>query len=142
MSEELDPAVSEQQLTTPLSNRRILVILAVLSVAGSVAGAVLVSGRFGLAILTGCILAFANYFWMKRSLAKIFAIAEEGRKPRFVGAGYFVRYLVLGGIVAFIYIFDVLPIAGLLTGMAGFGFAILVEGSIRAFTGLSSGPNK
>lgn len=141
MSEEIDPAVGGQQLTTRPSNTRILVILGFLTVAGTIAGLVIVSTRFGLGILTGCLLAFVNYFWMKRSLAKIFAIAEEGRKPRFVGAGYFIRYIALAGVVAFIYVFDILPIASLLVGMAGFGFAILVEGVIRIFTGFSQGTN-
>ena len=141
MSEEIDPAVTEQQLTTRPSNTRILVILGCLTVAGTITGLVIVSTRFGIGILTGCLLAFVNYFWMKRSLAKIFVIAEEGRKPRFVGAGYFIRYRALAGVVAFIYVFDILPIASLLVGMAGFGFAILVEGVIRIFTGLSHGTN-
>ena len=65
-------------------------ILAALSVGGSAAGAALVSARFGLAVLIGCVLAFVNYYWMQRSLKKIFAAAAEGEKPlnrqgRFVG---------------------------------------------------------
>ena len=141
MSEELDPADIDQQLTTPPRNDRILVIQGILSIVGTIAGIVLVSARFGIGVLTGCILAFVNYFWMKRSLAKIFTLAEDGQRPRFIGAGYFVRYIALGCVVGFFYVFNILPIAALLVGMAGFGFAILVEGSIRAFIGLSKGIN-
>ena len=131
MSENLEPADSDQQLTTPPRNERILVILAFLSVGGSVAGAATVSARFGLAILVGCVFAFVNYYWMQHSLKKIFSSTAEGEKPRFLGAGYFLRYLVLGTVVAFIYTLDLLPISGLLLGMAGFGFAILIEGFLR-----------
>lgn len=131
MSDNLEPADNGPQLTTPPRNERILVILAVLSIGGSIAGAVAVSARFGFAVLVGCVFAFVNYYWMQHSLKKIFSEAREGEKPRFLGAGYFIRYLVLGTVVAFIYTLDLLPISGLLFGMAGFGFAILVEGFLR-----------
>ena len=134
MSDDLDPVGGDRQLKTEARNERILVILAVLGVGGSIVGAFAVNARFGLAVLIGCVLAFVNYFWMRRSLAKIFSTAAEGKKPSFVGAGYFIRYLVLGGIVAVIYTLDLLPISGLLVGMAGFGFAVLVEGSLRMFS--------
>ncbi|MGD9631251.1 MAG: ATP synthase subunit I [Pyrinomonadaceae bacterium] len=118
-------------MTKPPRNERILVILAVLGVGGSIAGAAAVSARFGLAVLIGCVLAFVNYYWMRHSLKKIFNSAAEGERPRFVGAGYFIRYVVLGCVVAFIYTLDLLPISGILVGMAGFGFAVLVEGFLR-----------
>lgn len=134
MSDNRDPVDEGQQLTTPPRNERILVILAVLSIGGSLAGAALVSARFGLAVLVGCVLAFVNYYWMQRSLKRIFAAATEDRRPSFLGAGYFIRYLVLGAVVAFFYVLDLLPISGILVGMAGFGFAILVEGFFRIFS--------
>lgn len=118
-------------MTTPPRNERILVILAVLSIGGSIAGAALVSARFGLGLLVGCVLAFVNYYWMQHSLKKIFSTAAEGQKPSFLGAGYFIRYIVLGCVVAFFYVTDLLPLSGLLVGMAGFGFAVLIEGFIR-----------
>ena len=133
MSVDFEPADPDQPLKTEARNERILVILAVLSVGGSIAGAVLVNARFGLGVLVGCVLAFANYFWMRRSLRAIFATAEEGQRPSFLGAGYFFRYLVLGGIVAFFHVFGILPIAAVLVGMAGFGFAILFEAALRGF---------
>jgi hypothetical protein len=133
VSEDTDPAGSDQQLTTPPRNERILMILAVLSVGGSIAGAALVSARFGLSVLIGCVLAFVNYYWMQRSLKKIFSDVREGEKPRFLGAGYFIRYLVFGSVIAFFYVLDLLPISGILFGMTGFGFAILIEGFLRVF---------
>ena len=133
MSVDLEPDGPERPLTNEARNDRILVILAVLSIGGSIAGAVLVDARFGLGVLVGCVLAFANYFWMRRSLRAIFATAAEGQRPSFIGAGYFIRYLVLGGIVAFFHVFGLLPIAALLVGMAGFGFAILFEAALRGF---------
>lgn len=133
MSDEPEPVGDGQQLTTPPRNERILMILAVLSVGGSIAGAALVSARFGLSLLVGCVLAFVNYYWMQHSLRKIFSTAADGKKPSFLGAGYFIRYLVLGCVVAFFYVTELLPISGILVGMAGFGFAVLIEGFIRVF---------
>jgi hypothetical protein len=135
VSDVPDPVDESQPLTTPPPrNERILVLLACLGIIGAIAGAALVSAGFGLAVLIGSVLAFINYYWMKHSLKAIFDRAREGERPSFLGAGYFIRYLVLGGVVAFIYALDLLPISGILVGMAGFGFAILVEGSIRAFS--------
>lgn len=131
MSDDHEPVDGSQRLTKPPRNERILVILAVLGIGGSIAGAAAVSARFGLAVLIGCVLAFVNYYWMQHSLKKIFSSAAEGERPRFVGAGYFIRYVVLGCVVAFIYTLDLLPISGILVGMAGFGFAVLVEGFLR-----------
>ena len=134
MSDDLEPVDESQPLTTPPRNERILVILACLGIGGSIAGAALVSARFGVAVLIGSVLSFINYYWMRRSLKAIFDRAREGERPSFLGAGYFIRYIVLGGVVAFIYALDLLPISGILVGMAGFGLAVLVEGSIRAFS--------
>jgi hypothetical protein len=133
VSEDQDPVDEDQQLTTPPRNERILVILAVLSVGGSIAGAASVSARFGLSLLFGCVLAFVNYYWLQRSLKKIFSSAVDGGKPSFLGAGYFIRYLVLGCVIAFFYATELLPISGILVGMAGFGFAVLIEGFLRVF---------
>ena len=63
----------------------------------------------------------------------VVSTAADGQKPSFIGAGYFIRYLVLGGIVAFFHVFGILPIGAILVGMAGFGFAILfVADGLRA----------
>ena len=137
MSDDLDPADTEQQLTTEPRNDRILVILGVIGVIGTFVGMFAVSVRFGIAIFTGVSIAFGNYFWMRRSLKAIFSKAEEGLKPKFIGAGYFLRYLVFGALIAVIYAADLLPISGILIGAAGFGFAVMIEAFIRIFSGYS-----
>jgi hypothetical protein len=133
VSDEPEPAGESQQLTTPLRHGRILVILAVLGVIGTIAGAVLHSARFGVGVLAGSGLAFANYYWLKRSLKTIFATAADGQRPRMLAGNYFLRYIILGAIVAIIYAGDLLPIVPVILGMAGFGFAVVVEAFIRVF---------
>jgi len=131
VNDEPEPVGESQQLTTPLEHGRILVILAVLGILGTIAGMIFHSTRFGLGILVGSGLAFANYYWLKRSLKTIFAAAAEGEKPRMLAGNYFLRYIILGAIVAAIYAGDLLPIVPVILGMAGFGFAVVVEAIIR-----------
>ncbi len=136
MSDDFEPvAVDEPQTIMPISHERILVIMAGLGVLGSIAGFVFVSGKFGLGVLIGSILAFVNYYWLKVSLKKVFDnAAAQGEKPRLLAFGYFTRYLILGAIVAIFFVTEAVSIVGLILGMAGFGFAVIIEGFIRIFS--------
>ena len=118
-----------------LSHRRILVLMAVIGLAASVLTAIYVSPRFGLGVFLGFLLAFVNYFWLKRTLGQIFETARvTGERPRMLAGKYFLRYLILAVVVAIVYATDVVPIAALIFGMAGFGLAIVAEGFIRIFS--------
>ncbi|MCA1589756.1 MAG: ATP synthase subunit I [Acidobacteria bacterium] len=115
-------------------HRRILVIMAGLAVLGTILLVFFVSIDVAVGFLLGSVLAFINYLWMKRSLSRIFETAIEGQRPRFVGAGYFIRYLILGLFIASIYLSGLLPILPLIFGMALFGFAVTIEGFIGVFS--------
>jgi hypothetical protein len=135
MSDHFEPLEPEAQgNTTPPTNNRIIVIMAVLCVMGMIAGFVFASIAFGVGVLVGVSLAFINYFWLQHSLKKIFAAADSGEKPRMLAGRYFLRYLILGIVVAVIYVSGWMPIAAVILGMAGMGFAVVVEGIIRIFT--------
>ncbi|MDQ3220225.1 MAG: ATP synthase subunit I [Acidobacteriota bacterium] len=138
MSDDTEPA--ESQNIMPLSHRRILVIMALLGLLGSIAGFAFVSATFGFGVLIGSILAFINYYWLKGSLKRIFDDAAEGEKPKLLALRYFTRYLVLGAIIAVIYATGAVSIVGVILGMAGFGFAVVVDGFIRIFSGIMSEP--
>ncbi len=138
MSDDTEPA--ESQNIMPLSHPRILVIMALLGLLGSIAGFAFVSATFGFGVLIGSILAFINYYWLKGSLKKIFDDAAEGEKPKLLALRYFTRYLVLGAIIAVIYATGAVSIVGVILGMAGFGFAVVVDGFIRIFSGIMSEP--
>lgn len=135
MSDEIEPVVTEEQAIVPLSHRRILVIMAVIGLAGSIAGAAFVTLSFGAGVLIGSFLAFVNYYWLKVSLKKIFDLAAEtGERPRLLALKYFARYIVLGSIVAILYATGTVSIAGVILGMGGFGFAVVIEGILRIFS--------
>ena len=92
------------------------------------------SFRFGLGIWVGAALGFANYFWLKSSLRKIFSVAESGERPRMLAGKYFLRYIVLGAVVAVIYAADLLPIVAVILGLMTFAFAVVIEGIARMFS--------
>jgi small-conductance mechanosensitive channel len=118
-----------------LSHRRILVLMGAIGLAASVLTAFIISPRFGIGVFLGFVLAFVNYFWLKRSLRQIFdAARERGERPRMLVGRYFLRYLALAIVVAFIYAVGWVPITALIFGMAGFGLAVVAEGIIRLFS--------
>lgn len=133
MSEETEPVATEQTVAE-MSHRRILILMAVLVVLGSLAGFAMISGRFGLGILTGGLLAFASYYWLKRSLKVIFEKAKEGGKPRLFAFSYIARYLVFGFVVGMIYLSQAIPIAAVIAGLGSFAIAVVIEGILRIYT--------
>lgn len=134
MSDDFDTLAQPEGNTKPPTNRRIIAIMAVLGVLGTIAGLAFVSTAFGIGVLIGVTLAFVNYYWLQHSLKKIFAAADSGEKPRMLAGRYFLRYLILGIVVGVIYAAGWVPIASVILGMAGIGFAVVVEGIIRIFT--------
>ena len=79
-------------------------------------------------------IAFANYYWLRYSLAKVFAEAAEGERPKISAIRYVLRYITLAAVIAIIFALGILPIVPLILGMAGFGFAVVVDGIIRIFS--------
>lgn len=120
------------------SNRRIIILLVVLPIAGAAAAAVWSSPRAGAAILLGGGLSLINYFWLRRSLRQIFSVAEKGERPRIPGISYFLRYVILGLIIAAVYASGLLPVVPLILGMAAFGFVVIVEALLRVLSGIFS----
>jgi len=119
----------------PPSHSRILVIMAVLGIAGAIAGAAIISPGFGLGILFGTGLAFVNYYWLKHSLQKVFDAAADGEKPKISAFRYILRYVTLAAIIAIVFVTDVLPVVAVILGLGAFGFAVVVDGVIRSFQG-------
>jgi len=140
MSDDIEPTAEAAEIIRPPSHERILWIMAILGVAGGVAGVAFGSFDFGLGILIGTALAFLNYYWLRSSLRKIFSAAATGERPRMLAGKYFLRYIVMAAVVAVIYITGVLPIVSLILGLAAFGFAVVLEGFIRIFSTIRSEP--
>ena len=131
MAEDIEPTGESAETAPPPTHQRILWIMAFLGIAGGIVGFAVESFAFGLGIVIGTALAFANYYWLKSSLRKIFDAARSGERPRMLAGKYFLRYIVLAIVVAVIYIADIVPIVALILGLAGFGFAVVIDGIIR-----------
>ena len=131
MAEDIEPTGELAETAPPPTHQRILWIMAFLGIAGGIVGFAVESFAFGLGIVIGTALAFANYYWLKSSLRKIFDAARTGERPRMLAGKYFLRYIVLGLVVAAIYIAGIVPIVALILGLAGCGFAVVIDGMIR-----------
>jgi hypothetical protein len=134
MSDDTEPSAPANETIKPLSHGRILKLMAAIGLAGGIIGGIFVSPSFGAGVLVGSLLAFVNYYWLKRSLKNVFALAAEtGERPRFLGLKYIGRYLVLAAVVAVLYATNAVSIVGLILGMGSFGFAVVFEGLFNIF---------
>lgn len=137
MNDGAEPMGQSPEDPMPPSHDRILVIMAVLGMLGGIAGAILHSAVFGLGFLVGVGLAFGNYYWLKATLKGVLQSAAEGHGSKIVGFKFIGRYFALASVIAIIYASGMLPIVPVILGIAGFGFATVVDGLIRIFTGLT-----
>lgn len=124
MAEDNDPVTTE---VAAISHSGILIIMAALVAVGTIAGFALGGSRFGIGVIFGGILSFANYFWLKRSTRAMFqpaAIATSG----ILAAKYILRYVALGGILLLIFLTEAVPMTAVLLGLAAFAFAVVIQG--------------
>ena len=137
MSENSEPVIDEQTVQ-PLSHKRILILMVLAAISGSVLSGIYISFNFGLGVLIGGALSVLNYYWLKRSLKTVFDKVAEGEKPQFLGAAYFTRYLTFAGILTVVYLSKAVPIVAVLLGLASFAAAIILEAFIRIFNSFSN----
>lgn len=134
MSEETESKEFETENIKELSHRRILFLMGLVSVLGSICGFVFVSWQFGLGILFGGTLSFVNYYWLKHSLKIVFEKVASGEQQGFSGTTYLLRYFVFGILLLLIYLTKAIPVASVILGLGSFAVAIMFEGIIRLFT--------
>ena len=133
-----EPLTTDGRNPPEISHRRILFEMVIVVIAGATVGFAVFSARAGFGVLIGGILAFANYFWQKHSLKAIFDRAVNGKKSQFLAARYILRYVIIGGVVAWIYWSDTASIFGVIFGLASFSIAVVIEG----FTNIFSSSNR
>ena len=130
MTEGREPLTTETHSAAGLSHKRILLLMAIICVVLAIAGLVIKGSMFGIGVLFGGAMAFANYFWQESSTRAIFAVAAGGSKPFFPALRYVLRYLVIGGVIWLVYITDAFPIVAVIMGLAAFAFAVMAEAFI------------
>lgn len=137
MSENSEQGFEEQNFQ-PLSHRRILILMALAAVLGSLFGSIFVSLNFGVGVLIGGALSLINYYWLKRSIKVVIDGAIAGGTPHFLAGRAFIRYLVFGAILAVIYLSKAVSMIAVLLGLASFAAAIIFEAFIRLFNSFSN----
>jgi hypothetical protein len=133
MSETSGPHITDQENIAQLSHRRILQVMGLIVIFGSLICFFYVSGLFAAGFLIGGILSFVNYYWLKSSLKRVFAEAAGGEKPRVSASRYVLRYAVLGAIIGFVFLTHIVPVASVIFGLTSFALAVVIEAMIRIF---------
>ena len=132
MGEDLDPLTTESD-AKPISHGGILIIMAMLIVAGAIYGFAIGGSPFGLGVIFGGILSFANYFWLERSTKALFsqtAISSTG----ILAAKYILRYAAIGLVLLIVYRTGALPVTAVILGLAAFAFAVVIQGLKNIFS--------
>ena len=135
MGEESPALPSEAPVTANISHRRLLVEMAVLIAIGSLAGFIFAGGRFGLGVLFGGVLAFLNYYWLKRSTAAIFekAVSGTGGGAGLISLRFISRYVAIGAVILAVHFSGAMPAVAVIAGLSAFAIAVVVDGLISIF---------
>ena len=125
---------SDDEIFDANSNKQILKnTLYVLAIGISIS-LFLIGFRFALGLLIGGALTLLNYFWLRRSLTKMFeSVASRGQKPLFSVANYVLRYLAFGVLIYFIHKTDTAPVTAVLIGLCSLAAAVFLEGIFLTF---------
>lgn len=134
MSENSEQTRAEPENVKELSHRRILAAMAATVVVGTAASFVFGSANFAFGFLIGGILSLINYYWLKQSLRAIFENAVSGEKPRFLATKYFTRYAAFAAVLAVVYLTKWFSVVAVLSGLASFALAIMIEAALRLFS--------
>jgi hypothetical protein len=126
MGEELDPLTTDSH-SPAISHGGILIMMAGLVGAGTLAGFVFGGTRFGFGVLFGGVLAFANYLWLDRSTKAIFS-ENVTASTGILAAKYILRYVALGAVLLLVYMTDAVPVAAVIVGLAAFAIAVVLTG--------------
>ena len=131
MGEDFDPLTTGTGVK-PISHSGILMAMAAMIAAGSIAGFVFGGRLWGLGVMFGGVLSFINYFWLGRSTRAIFspnAVSSSG----VLAAKFMLRYAALGAVLLVVYLTGALPMAAVILGLAAFAFAVVVQGLKNIF---------
>lgn len=93
----------------------------------AVAGAAFAPWRVTAGLILGGLLSLLNYRWLHTSVAAMLNVDFSLQQPRASASRYFLRYLVVGGIVFAAYNLQIVSLAATITGLCSFVPALLIE---------------
>ena len=134
MGELSQPVSYEQRSFSEISHRRLLIEMAAITAVGFLIILALGYVKFAFGFVFGSLLSFANYFWLKNSLRKLFERAIDGTSPALLAIVYIFRYVLLGAVLYLIFVTDILPVVAVVLGLGSFVFAVMIEGFYNIFS--------
>ena len=135
MGDETESVPEEQSDVALITHRRLLIQMAVLTVLMTILGLIIVSARFAFGIFIGGLVSFANYFWLKDMLRRLFEKVEgRGGSMIWLSVQYALRYVLLGAGLYSIFRTDAFPVIAVLVGLGSFALAVVSEGLFNIFT--------
>ena len=126
----------DRKAFTPISHGRVLVLMAAITVSGSLISFLAGSTEFSGGVLVGGIISLLSYFWLSKTLRSMMERATRGEITQFQAAKFFLRYVVIGGVLFVVYRSSAFPMIAVLLGLASFAGAIVLEGFVRVFKGI------
>lgn len=83
--------------------------------------------RSSVGFMAGSAMSLVNYLWLESSLRAMFA-GSMSTSTIFVAARYVLRYFLIGGLLLAIYLTEALPMPAVISGLAIFAAAALLQG--------------
>lgn len=89
--------------------------------------------RTGTGLLLGGLLALLNYRWMQSSISAAFNSVTGGAKPNLTITRYFLRYVVIAGLIFAAHVLEVASGMWALFGLSLFSVAALAEAFVQVY---------
>lgn len=122
----------------PVFHGRVLLLMSVITLAGSLICLYAVSAVFSVGVMTGGVLGLGSYLWLAGNVRSTVLRAAAGDGRQFPTAKFLSRYIAIGAVLWFIHASGLLPIMAVLLGMSSFAGAVIVEGLSRVVAGIIS----
>lgn len=111
--------------------RRIFFLMCAINLLAVMASAAFMPWRITTGLALGGVLAWFNHRWLRSSIAAAFGAVTTGTKPNLSIIRYFLRYLVMAGIVTVGYWLNVISVPATLLALGSFAVAAMLEGLIQ-----------
>lgn len=111
--------------------RRIFFLMCAINLLAVMASAAFLPWRITTGLALGGVLAWFNHRWLRSSIAAAFGAVTTGTKPNLSITRYFLRYVVMAGVVTVGYWLNVISVPATLLALGSFAAAAMFEGLIQ-----------
>lgn len=111
-----------------MSNRGILIMMAVIVAVSSILGFIFGGLAFGIGVIFGGGLSFVNYLWLSRSTRAMLSENAIPETTATLAIKYFLRYAAILSLLLAIFWTNILPVTAVIVGLSAFAFAVVAHG--------------